>query len=319
MKQSHALITATGLLGALSLTGVPAAQAGTAGASIDLSIPERVVASGVTGCSAVPVAVNVQGTDADSIVEWQALIDTSPENSTEQGRLSWSADNADENTVQTAELSFCKTGTFTSTASARVVHSDGTVEETLTSAPAQYTILPAPRPKLTITAPAKVVVGKPFEVTVCPTFDGDTRNGVDVRLDITGSVDEGSSERQKTSDAILCLYAKTVFTEKQRISLRAWTSPTQKYRAAATVRASVSIVEPSCVTRGEYKKLKKGWSRKKVEKTLGVKGTLHEPPFRNKGKTYTTRDYRTCEATGWDIVQISYVNGKVSEKRAGPI
>jgi hypothetical protein len=65
---------------------------------------------------------------------------------------------------------------------------------------------------------------------------------------------------------------------------------------------------PRCVTRKEYKKVEKGWSKKRVKRVFDTGGKL----FYDIGGT-TTRKYNAC---GYGTVYVDYENGRVTGKDA---
>ena len=78
--------------------------------------------------------------------------------------------------------------------------------------------------------------------------------------------------------------------------------------ALGVVAGPASGDTPGCVTRGEYKKVKKGWSKKRVKRVFDTGGKL----FSDFSGT-TTRKYKAC---GGGTVYVDYENGRVTGKDA---
>ncbi|MBY9073639.1 hypothetical protein K1X13_02275 [Nocardioides sp. WL0053] len=72
------------------------------------------------------------------------------------------------------------------------------------------------------------------------------------------------------------------------------------------VAAPASADTPGCVTKTEFKKVREGWSIKRVHNTFDTAGK--QSMFMSG---YQSREYKACVKPSWSIIMVDY------EKKAG--
>lgn len=83
--------------------------------------------------------------------------------------------------------------------------------------------------------------------------------------------------------------------------------------AAVVSTAAPATAADSCVSQREFASVKKGFSKAKVARVFGTKGS-REAISRGYGVTIEIRSYRAC--TRFGAVSVSFENGRLSAKSA---
>ena len=80
-----------------------------------------------------------------------------------------------------------------------------------------------------------------------------------------------------------------------------------------TVAAPASADTPGCVSKSEYRTVKKGWTKTRVHRLFDTRGkqSISYPP-------YEDREYKACTVTygTHGTVSVEYKNGRVDSKYA---
>jgi hypothetical protein len=87
--------------------------------------------------------------------------------------------------------------------------------------------------------------------------------------------------------------------------------------AAIIVAAPSAVVSPAeagtpgCVTKREFRAVKKGWHRDRVHNRFDASGRIV-----SQGGGYVTREYRSCTDPRWSYISISYDSQRLDYKSA---
>ncbi len=81
--------------------------------------------------------------------------------------------------------------------------------------------------------------------------------------------------------------------------------------APILISAPAHADTPDCVTKSEFRAVKKGWSMKRVHNRFDVAGRL---VFQSG--TYKSREYRPCRNPRYSYISVNYNRGRVYSKSA---
>lgn len=90
--------------------------------------------------------------------------------------------------------------------------------------------------------------------------------------------------------------------------------------AAVVLPSSVAAVAPAsaatstaCVTRAEYRTVKKGMTLAQAQRAFGARGRLTSHNVFSDGDVWQSRDWKPC-GSRYGYVQVDFVNGLVTAK-----
>lgn len=85
--------------------------------------------------------------------------------------------------------------------------------------------------------------------------------------------------------------------------------------STVVVSSPAAADTPGCVTKSEFRKVRKDMKRERVHRIFDTNGR-QTYTYWIGGDHYSGREYRACRHPRWSIVQVDYVNARVDGKFA---